>query len=36
VNRSLTGGDVAIAMTISDKTVEETLNAIENFRAAVR
>ena len=36
VNRSLTGGDVTIAMTICDKTVEETLNAIEHFRAAVR
>ncbi|WP_162814935.1 STM3941 family protein [Erythrobacter aureus] len=31
-NRALTGGDVAIAMVSSDKSVEETLDAIDFFR----
>ena len=35
-NRSLTGGDIAIAMTASDKRVAETLDAIQHFRATVR
>ena len=35
-NRSLTGGDIAITMTSSDKSVGETLAAIQHFRATVR
>ena len=36
VNRRLTGGDIVIAMTSSDKSVGETLDAIQHFRATVR
>jgi len=35
LNNSLTGGDIAIAMTLSDKGVDETLDAIQHFRATV-
>lgn len=35
-NRMLTGGDVAIAMTATDKSVGETLSAIDHFRAGAR
>ena len=32
-NRRLTGGDIAVAMTASDKSVGETLDAIDFFRS---
>jgi hypothetical protein len=32
-NRRLTGGDIAIAMTATDKSIGETLAAIDSFRA---
>ena len=34
-NRKLTGGELAIAMTSTDKSVEETLDAIRFFRSHV-